>query len=510
MTRKILALVAVVSFTLAPAFALAEPPAPAKSADRSARALARLLQHPALRGASVSVSVVDLATGDVLLAHEPDRRLVPASSQKLLVAATALARFGPTYQFETELYRTGALSGSGTLDGALWIVGRGDPSLVSESLLRLAEEIQVTGIREIRGGIGVDATWFDGQATHPDWKPISRRAYHSPTGALVANYSSFRLDVHAGTATQRARVSVLPSIPYFELSSDAMTVAGRAELALSVVALADGSGERVRVTGSKRVGQRPTTYYRAVSLPERYAAELLRAQLERLGVRVAGDVRMGPLPSGARELLRFPGEPVAQIVRSMNKYSNNLIAEQLTKALGASFRSPPGTWESGVSVVREYLEGVGAIDRSAIVADGSGLSPRNRISSAALARVVREASTRFGSGPEFLASLPLGGQDGTLESRRYDGAVPVRGKTGHLRRVASLAGVLPDADLRLRAFAILVNGARGDRTAVDDAIDQFVTALTESAFTQASATEGGLNDWPSHVSVGHSVYYSGM
>ena len=98
-------------------------------------------------------------------------------------------------------------------------------------------------------------------------------------------------------------------------------------------------------------------------------------------------------------------------------------------------------------------------------------------SAAALVRVIRAASRDFAFGPEFLASLPLGGIDGTLEDRMNGEAAPVRGKTGHLRHVSSLSGVLPASDGALLSFAVLVNGARGNTLDVDEAIDQFVAAL---------------------------------
>jgi D-alanyl-D-alanine carboxypeptidase/D-alanyl-D-alanine-endopeptidase (penicillin-binding protein 4) len=233
----------------------------------------------------------------------------------------------------------------------------------------------------------------------------------------------------------------------------------------------------VLVSGAFPLGSEPLSYWRSVSMPSRYAAAVLRTQLEAQGVRVRGPTRLSSAPEGAVELFRFKGETVGEIVWKLNKYSNNFIAEQLTKKLGAEVYGPPGSWTKGARALGEFLHSVGIEDRQAVIADGSGLSRRNRVSPQTLVALVRSAARGFASGPEFLASLPIGGLDGTLEDRMESGAIPVRGKTGHLRRVSSLSGVVPGAEGRWLAFAILVNGARGNRLEVDAAIDAFVGEL---------------------------------
>jgi len=439
--------------------------------------VARFLRHPALRGAKVGVAVLDLDTGERLVDVNADRALVPASNQKLMITAAALAHWGPAYRFETPIMIDGQIGPDGVVAGPLWVVGKGDPSFVSETLWKLAEEIRLKGVRAIRGGLRVDASYFDGQHVHPDWQPVSARAYHAPTGAFAANYSSFRIQVSPGaSATQPAIVDVAPMVPYFRVRSEALTIARAGRLSLDIGRLADGTGERVVLRGAVAQNAEPRTYWRAVALPELYAAEILRIQLEAQGVRVEGPIRIERVPATARELLRFKGEPLGVIVRHLNKFSNNFIAEQLTKRLGAETGDGTGSWAAGTRAIRSYMDGIGALDGRTVIADGSGLSPRNRVSAGTLATLIRHASREFGWGPEFLASLPLGGQDGTLEERLEDAGIELRGKTGHLRHVSSLAGMLPGPTGR-RVFAIVVNGAQGSSSAVDDAMDAFVAGL---------------------------------
>jgi D-alanyl-D-alanine carboxypeptidase/D-alanyl-D-alanine-endopeptidase (penicillin-binding protein 4) len=440
-------------------------------------ALDRFVRSPALRGARIGVVVEELESGRRLLEHAADSALVPASNQKLLIAAAALAHWGPSHRFETPVLVEGELD-DGVLEGALWIVGQGDPSLVSESLWRLAEEVRLRGIREIRGGLGIDTTLFDGAYFHPDWEPVTSRAYYAPTSAWSANFSSFRIEVAPGARVgEPAQVRLAPATPYFRTLTDAITLRGGGQLSLDVNVLPDGTGESVRVTGSISADRAPVTFWRAVALPERYAAAVLRAQLEAQGIRVGSRVRFAPAPAESRELLRFAGEPLALQVRLLDKYSNNFVAEQLTKRLGADLYGAPGSWEKGVRALGEHLRSIGAFDAGTVIADGSGLSARDRVAPATLARVIRAGARSFAYGPEFLASLPIGGRDGTLETRMQDLALTVRAKTGHLQRVASLSGVVSDSAGERVVFSLLVNGARGSSLDVDAALDAFVASL---------------------------------
>jgi len=442
------------------------------------QALAAFLRSAALRGARVGVVVDELQSGRRLAEHDAAVDLVPASNQKLLISAAALDHWGPAHTFETPILIEGELLPDGVLDGTLWVIGQGDPSLVSETLWKLAEEIRLRGLREIRGGIGVDPSFFDAQRFHPDWEPVSSRAYYAPVSAFSANYSSFRIDIApAEKVGAPVLVRLAPSLPYFRTSAEAVTLRGGGQLGLDVDVLADGSGESVRVTGAVSADRPPSTYWRAIGLPERYAASVLRAQLEAQGVKVAPRVRVGPAPEAARELLRFKGEPLSLQVRLLDKFSNNFVAEQLTKLLGADLYGPPATWEKGARALGAFVESSGIVDPAQVIADGSGLSPRNRVAPATLAAVIRRSAQRFEFGPEFLAALPIGGREGTLEERMQDGTTPIRAKTGHLRRVSSLSGLVPGPGGTVRIFSILVNGSRGDAAGVDDAIDAFVERL---------------------------------
>jgi len=459
--------------------------------DEPGGALAKLLKKRALRGARVGVEVLDLDSGERLVSHAADQELVPASNQKLLLAMAALRHWGPAHRFRTAIYSEEPPDENGVIRGPLWVQGAGDPSLVSELLWQLGERIRLSGVREIRGGLAIDASYFDDVHTHSDWNPISSRAYHARVSAFAANYSSFMIQIDGSEVLgDPARIQLSPSADYFQVRAKIPSLARRSKIRLDLSPLADGSGEVLRLRGAVRGGGSSRSYWRSVSLPERYAASVLRLQLEAHDVRVAPGFRLGKLPEGAHLIVEFDGHSVAEIVRLLNKYSNNFIAEQLLKGLGAEYSGEPGSWKNGADALRDALKDLEVLGQGTVIADGSGLSPRNRISPRSLVQVIRTAATDFDSGPEFLASLPHGGLDGTLEDRIKNGA-KVRAKTGHLRHVAALSGVVRSDSGRRIAFSVLVNGGRGGRVAVDNAIDAFVSQIASDS-APAPSEDAGL------------------
>jgi D-alanyl-D-alanine carboxypeptidase/D-alanyl-D-alanine-endopeptidase (penicillin-binding protein 4) len=450
------------------------PPA-ARGGETESAALRALLSDPRLRGARVGALVADLWSGEMLASHEAGVALVPASNQKILISIAALEHWGPSHRFSTGLYAAGVKDG--VVEGPLWVEGRGDPSLTSERLWSLAEEVRLRGIREIPDGIAIDAGYFGDSGHHPDWLPLSQRAYEAPAAAFAANYSAFRIEVSpAPAAGGLARLDLAPRTDYFRLRSEAQTVNGRGRLRLGIALLPDASGERIQIAGSVALG-RAESFWRSVALPERYAASVLRQQLEAQGIRVGPGLQLGSRPPDAPELLRFRGSPVAELVASLNKFSNNFVAEQLFKCMGAERYGEPATWEKGARALEAWLAERDMADPHTVVADGSGLSARNRISPRTLVALLRRGARDPDSGPELLASLPLGGLDGTLRERDLADRSGVRAKTGHLRAAAALSGVLPGADGRALVFSLIVNGARAAPADVDAALDEFVSAL---------------------------------
>jgi D-alanyl-D-alanine carboxypeptidase/D-alanyl-D-alanine-endopeptidase (penicillin-binding protein 4) len=451
-----------------------EPEPPADAAF--VRALSRALDARALKGARVGALVVDDADGRVVFERGADQPLVPASNMKVLTALAALRVFGPSHVFTTRVYASAEPDKDGAVD-TLYVRGGGDPGLTSEDYWRLAADLHKLGLRRVRGEIVVDDSLFDGERWHASWLPTTSRAYHAPVGALMANYGAYAVEVVGGDrAGDPVRIAVDPPIPFFTISNQARTGKGRK---LVVDRRAVDGGEEVVVGGTWPRGAE-RTFQRSVLDPAGYAAGVLRLQLTSLGIEVKGGVRRAYVPDGAHELIAFEGRPLSDVVRRFLKFSNNPIGEALIKSLSASQGSGPGSWKGGTAVVRRELDALGLPTEGLVQVDGSGLSYDDRASPRLLVAAVREASHSFHYGAEFVASLPIGHTDGTLQHRARHAGAELRAKTGLLTRVSSLSGLARRADGRTLAFSVLVNGFRGGAGEAIAAVDEFAAALVEA------------------------------
>lgn len=468
MRRRLLAALAGLSALLASG--AAADPALERSLDAA-------LASRALRGARIGALVIRLDSGEVLYAREPDRPLVPASNQKVLTAVAALAAFGPSHRFTTQVSADAPIDAAGGVD-RLALRGGGDASLTSEALWRLAADLRRLGLRSVRRGLLLDGSAFDERRWHPSWPGVSARAYHAPVGSLSVNYGTFAVAVSPGARTGEAvRAELDPPVGFLRLSLRATTGPPRARRRLDVQRLAEAGFDTVEVSGVAPAGGDTAVLYRSVSDPLRYAGAVLRLQLEANGIAVGGDTVLGPVPESAVSLLAFEGRPLAEIVRLLLKFSNNSIGETLVKSLGARAAGAPGSWENGIPALRAELAGLGLDTQGLAIVDGSGLSYDNRLSPRLLVGALRVAAGSFRFGPELAAALPIAGADGTLEDRAEASAQAVRAKTGLLTRVTGLSGYARRADGSDVVFSILVNGFRVSADRAMAAVDAFVAAL---------------------------------
>jgi D-alanyl-D-alanine carboxypeptidase/D-alanyl-D-alanine-endopeptidase (penicillin-binding protein 4) len=465
---------------LAVAVAIAAGPGLALDADGALRArLDAALAARALRGARVAVRVETLS-GRVLYERQGELALVPASNQKVLTALAVLREYGPTHQFQTELFAGGAPDADGAVD-VLYVRAGGDPALTSEDFWRLAADLRRAGLRQVRQGLVIDDSLFDAERWHSSWGPTSARAYAAPIGAFAVNYGAYAVQVTPGGASgEGVQVSVDPPISYLRVSNRARTAPARGRQSLQVERRAVPGGEEVLVSGALAAGAEPELVQRSVLDPGGYAGAMLVAQLRAVGIEVAGEVRRGDVPPGARSLLLFRGAPLSDVVRRFLKYSNNQIGEALVKGLGVRHAGPPGSWQSGMAALRAQLESAGLQLAGANLVDGSGLSHENRVSPRLLVAALRAAHDDFEIGAEFEAALPIAGADGTLERRAEAARGRVRAKTGLLTRVTALTGHARLGSGERVLFSILVNGYRGGAHGAMQAVDAFAAALTDT------------------------------
>lgn len=407
--------------------------------------LAQAFGRPILRGIKVGLVVSDAASGAVLLERNGREPFNPASVSKLITTIGALRVFGPGYRFVTPILTDGSFESDGTLRGTLIVQGQGDPFLVVEQLHRLAAELYLKGLRRVEGDLLIDQSFFDKTAKPQGFdQDGSEHAYQAPTSAFAVNFNSIEMNVLPGPIGQAPRAAFVPFTPYVALRNEAKTVkSGRTRL--SVVRQATKDGLLFILRGQMRADYEGTSYYLRVPEPGPFCGAALLDALKRVGIKVSGKARVGAVPAGAKPFTRFLSPFISELVAETNKWSNNLMAEELLKGIGARIYGAPGSFDKGTAVAKAVVEELVAYPRAAYTfRNGSGLGDANRIPPELFARLLVNMANNPQIGPELLASLAIGGSDGTL--RRLfvdsDAAYKLRGKTGSLNDVFAMAGLL--------------------------------------------------------------------
>jgi D-alanyl-D-alanine carboxypeptidase/D-alanyl-D-alanine-endopeptidase (penicillin-binding protein 4) len=469
-------------------------PAAERRAQEVERALSAIVDGSPLARARAGILAVEVDTGEVVYAHDADALLNPASNVKLVTSAAALARLGPGFRFATEfLVDPGAAAGP--IVKSLYVRGKGDPTVVTERLWAIAGELEHLGLGRI-GEIVVDDGYFDAVRCGPGYdQETGDRAYLAPAGALSLNFNTVAIHVRpAARRGARGVVELEPASDHLELENRVVTVPAGGPRRIKVSAIARAGRQRIVVEGRVPLGSRPQAVWRRIDEPAVYLGSTLARLLELRGVKV-GRVRPGAVPAGARLVHVAESDTLGEIVRRLNKTSNNFVAEQLLKTLGAERSGAPGTWASGVAAVEEFLAEVGIPRGSYVMKNGSGLNDTNRFSPRQLVTLLRAMWARFPLQAEYVSSLPVAGRDGTIRWR-MEGTEAVgrlRAKTGTLENVTSLSGYVEDGAHHTLAFAVLVNDvpARGPVVRAVDALGSALAASGGPPAAIAAAVASG-------------------
>jgi D-alanyl-D-alanine carboxypeptidase/D-alanyl-D-alanine-endopeptidase (penicillin-binding protein 4) len=448
----------------------------AQSEERLPAPVARILKAAGVPASAVALVVQDIDARMPRASFNAEKPMNPASVMKLLTTYAALELLGPAYTWKTEAYASGPLA-DGTLEGDLVLKGYGDPKLGFERFWLLLRQLRAKGLREIRGDLVIDRSHFAPDGHDParfDGEPL--RPYNVGPDALLLNYKAVRLDflpdATAGTVAVTAEPSPaqLDLLNLLKLSSGTCANAWhegiRMDLAHSEAAA------RLVLTGSYPAACGEKSRHVALLDHPQYVAGVFRQLWGELGGRFSGGLREGAVPAGARLLARAESPPLAEVVREINKFSNNVMARQLYLTLGAEGAQRPARAEDAEAALRAWLAQKGLAMPELVVENGAGLSRSERIGADSLARLLA-AAWASPVMPEFIASLPLVGIDGTMRRRLNGNGVAGNAhvKTGHLDGVRALAGYVLDRRGRRAVVVFLANHPNAGATkAAQDAL----------------------------------------
>ncbi len=420
----------------------------------------------ALRAAQVpedalSVVIEEAGGARTLLSHRPREPVNPASLAKLLTTYAALDLLGPSWQWTTPLYIDGTVR-DGVLEGHLYIQGRGDPRLVVERLWQALRRIQQSGLREIRGDIVLDRSAFAPTGVAPgEFDGDPARPYNVQPDALLLNFHVSTWNFLPDPGRRVARVFSDTDGPMAGTAGTSVPLAdgGCGDWRTALQAQPAGAGWRFDGRYPASCGEQ--SWPLADPDPAGYGHRLIGALWREVGGRLTGRVRDGIVPAGLAPLHEMRSPALAEVVRDINKFSNNVMAQQLFLSLARERQpeAPASLASARQTLARWIAERIGEPASGELVLDnGSGLSRDARVTARWLAHLLQHAWSSPVM-PEFVASLPVTGLDGTLRRSRAP-AGRAHLKTGSLRDVNGLAGYVLGDDARRWVFVAIVHHPR--------------------------------------------------
>lgn len=444
---------------------------------------------------NIGIKISAIKSNKTIYEKNAGRHFMPGSTIKLATLAAALHYLGPSYRFNTSLLTDG-FAKPGVIKN-LYLEGSGDPSLMDYDLRALALELKQMGIYKVTGDILINDQIFDdvlwGRGIMWDDR---KNGYSAPISGININYNRLLIktvpDLNNGS---NAHTIVTPNTSFVEIISRARTTknGGGRNINLTVergkhreqawpTTANDGlhRGDKIFVNGQISRNSDANYSMLAVNDPAMLAAIYLKEELNRVGIKTKGKVARAIAKKNLTRLATHQSRSLAEALIDFTKISNNIANDALIKTIAAQYGEKPATFTAGLKLVNDFLVNeVGIEANSVVTADGAGTSRYNLITPEQMVKLLNYAANHFHMAPEFMAALPIAGEDGTMGSRLTleDVRGHVRAKTGSMTGVSSLAGYLTSPDNEKYAFAIMINGFIGSGAKYSRLQDQIVATM---------------------------------
>lgn len=421
----------------------------------------RALKAAQIPAANVSVVVQAVDAASPLVAHQAGQAMNPASVMKLVTTYAALDLLGPAYTWKTTAWIENAAV-DGVLKGNLYLKGSGDPRFAIEHLWALLRQLRQRGISQIAGDVVLDRTVFNVPSIDPgafDDKPM--RPYNVGPDGLLINFRALRFTLLPDNGKPRLLMETPSEGLRVEnkLRSSEQSCSSDWKELINVRLIPENNGNRLEFTGSYAALCGEKSLNLSPLPADAQASGLIRVLWKELGGNISGQVRAGSVTPGSQLIAQHESASLADVVRDINKFSNNVMARHVFLTLGND--TAPATAERAKQRISDWLALRGLRFSELEIENGSGLSRRERISADSLNRLLLDA-WKNPVMPEFISSLPIVGIDGTMKKRLKESEATGRAhiKTGTLDGVKTAAGYALDAQGRRYAVTFLINHPR--------------------------------------------------
>lgn len=453
----------------------------------------KFTQQSLLQNANISILVKDLKTGNEIAAYRANNLTVPASTLKVVTTATALEIFGPDFRYETVLSHDGKIDSNGVLNGNLYIVGSGDPTLGSSKLgdryflNKWVAAIKSAGIKKINGRIIADESRFDNEGANPKWTWDDIGNYYAP-GIYGIAYLDNTLRVTFKSGAAGTKPEIIKTEPVVEgLVIDNNLLSSR--ITFDSAYFYGSSRSLTRSVRGEIPANKPDFLVMAelpdpgLTLAQNFQSMLNEQKIEiSFPPSVLSSVEFS-FPAGMptrTTLYTHYSVPLSEIIKEINVKSNNFYAEQLFKSISLS-RDRVATNKRSTDIIANFWKAKGLDVNQLYQVDGSGLSPANAVSAAFLSEVLTYMYHTSKHKNIFFNSFPIAGKSGTvagfLKKTSLEGKVYA--KSGTISRVKSYAGYIID-DRREWVFSIIINNSKGNSWQTLSKIEDFLIDITKN------------------------------
>lgn len=420
--------------------------------------------------------IQEVGSRAVWISINPKKPFNPASTMKLVTTSAALDLLGPIYTWKTVAYVSGTQQGE-VLRGDLIIKGSGDPKFLKENFWQFLRMIRAKGIREIRGNLILDRSAFEASVFDAAaFDGAAEKAYNAGPDALLLNYKALKFQFLPDDTNRKVRVSIDPPIANYTVGVPSLSEGNCNGWLEKLGAEVNNGSARFSGTYDNGCGDKAWFMHPYQMSQNQYFGAVFRQMWYEVGGSFRGEVKTGSVPSDARQVAEWTSPMLPEIIRDINKFSNNVMARQLLLTLAADPMGQPATTEQGARVIKGWLANKRIDAPELVIENGSGLSRIERISAGTMGKMLA-AAWHSPLMPEFVSSLPIVAYDGTMRNRLKEAGVAGKAhiKTGGLREVRTIAGYVMAASGKRYVVVNFINhpNAGGGRPA-QDALLQWV------------------------------------
>lgn len=478
--RKNLLLIVAVIFCFSPQLFAGEPDKPL---DQSGiiRKIEELLSAKGLSFETTGVVIRDITDNNSsdIYKHNGKKLFKTASVMKAVTTAAALDILKPEYRFTTTFLSEKEIE-NGKLNGNLYLKAGADPFIVPEEMTRLINEFILLGLKEISGNLIIDLSIHNDSERPSGWSEERfPNAYSAKISPLTFAFNSISVKILAKDA-EKPEINISPVISNVQIKNLAQ-VSDKGGETITIEVKTDGQNEIVELNGNIRRGNSYTRYL-SVNNPLDYFVTAFTDELQKNGIKFSGKVKQGKIGNELVTILEHDSLPLSNLVRSVNLYSNNVMAELLLRQIGHEKFPEMINTAGGIKAIREFLQQQNLNILEINQKDGSGLTEESYASANLIASLIQKTGSRFDIGPEYLSSLSATGGLGTL--RKHLEEEPyyrrVRGKTGFINGIITVAGTVSTVNNRQLVFCLLLNNVeRSYRDTWDTILDEVLKLMVQ-------------------------------